>query len=492
MEHNTYSMYQDMKARTGGQLYIGVVGPVRTGKSTFIKRFMDLCVLPYMEDGHEAERVRDELPQSSGGKTITTTEPKFIPKEAAKIVLEDNISMLVRLIDCVGYMVDGAVGHMEEGQERMVKTPWNTESIPFTHAAEIGTNKVIEDHSTVGLVISTDGSFGELGRDAYVAAEEKTMAALAREEKPYIMLLNSARPYSDDTLRLAKELAEKYGVNVLPVNCEQLKKEDIHHILEVLLLEFPLTSVEFYMPKWVEMLPLNHDIKSSIVEAVKSFMEHKNTIKKLKNDKISLESPYISGVTLDAVDMATGIAKIQIGMEESYYYDMLTELTGQSVANEYELMGLLRDLAEMKQEYSKVLVAMKQVRNAGYGVVMPEQSEIVLEAPELIKHGNKYGVKIKAKSPSIHMIRAGVETEIAPIVGTKEQAEDLISYINTAGSKEDGVWETNIFGKTVKQLVQEGIQTKVGMIGEESQLKLQESMQKIVNDSNGGMVCIII
>lgn len=492
MEHNTYSMYQDMRARTGGQLYIGVVGPVRTGKSTFIKRFMDLCVLPNMEDGHEAERARDELPQSSGGRTITTTEPKFIPKQAADILLEDNVAMKVRLIDCVGYMVDGAVGHMEDGQERMVKTPWFEESIPFTQAAEVGTTKVIEDHATVGLVISADGSFGELDRSSYVAAEEKTMTALAKEHKPYVMLLNSARPYSDDTLRLAKELSEKYGVDVLPVNCEQLKKEDIYHILEVLLLGFPLTSVEFYMPKWVEMLSLSHPIKASIIDAVKQFMEHKNTIKKLKREPISLESPYISGARLGAIDLATGIAKIMISMEEEHYYKMLSEMTGQKVENEYDLMGMLKELAHMKQEYSKVLVAMQQVRNTGYGVVMPVQEEITLEAPELIKHGNKYGVKIKAKSPSIHMIRAGIETEIAPIVGTKEQAEDLINYIKAADNTEEGVWETNIFGKTIEQLVQDGIQTKVSMIGEESQLKLQESMQKIVNDMNGGMVCIII
>lgn len=492
MEHHTYHMYQDMKARTGGQLYIGVVGPVRTGKSTFIKRFMDLCVLPNMEDEHEAERARDELPQSSGGKTITTTEPKFVPKQAADIVLEEQISMKVRLIDCVGYMVEGAVGHLEDGQERMVKTPWFTEGIPFTQAAEVGTTKVIEDHATVGLVITTDASFGELEREAYIPAEEKTMAALSKEHKPYIMLLNSARPYSDETRSLTKELSEKYGVDVLPVNCEQLKKEDIYRILEVLLLEFPLTSVEFYMPKWVEMLPLGHPVKDSVVEAVKHFMEDKNTIKKLKKEKPVLESAYISGAVLEKIDLATGIAKIVLTMEDACYYEMLSEMTGQKVANEYELMGLLKDLAEMKKEYTKVLVAMKQVRNTGYGVVMPQQEEITLEAPELIKHGNKYGVKIKAKSPSIHMIRAGIETEIAPIVGTKEQAEDLINYIKAADNTEEGVWETNIFGKTVEQLVQDGIQSKVGMIGEESQMKLQESMQKIVNDMNGGMVCIII
>ena len=492
MGHNTYSVYQDMKARTGGQLYIGVVGPVRTGKSTFIKRFMDLCVLPNMEDEYEAERARDELPQSSGGRTITTTEPKFIPKQAAEITLDDQVSMKVRLIDCVGYMVDGAVGHMEDGTERMVKTPWFEESIPFTKAAEIGTTKVIEDHATVGIVVSADGSFGDLDRADYVKAEEKTMEALAKEQKPYVMLLNSARPYSEDTQHLAEELSNKYEVDVLPVNCAQLKKEDIYRILEVLLLGFPLTSVEFYMPKWVEMLPVDHEIKSSLINAVKNVIAHKNTIKKLKSEKIDLDSMYVDSAILDSVDLATGIARIRLAVEEQYYYEMLSKLTGQHVENEYELIALLKELAAMEQEYRKVLVAMEQVRNTGYGVVMPEQEEINLEAPEVIRHGNKFGVKMKAKSPSIHMIRAAIETEIAPIVGTQEQAEDLINYIKAADNTEKGVWETNIFGKTIEQLVQDGIQTKVNMIGEESQLKLQESMQKIVNDMNGGMVCIII
>lgn len=492
MEHNTYSMYQDMRARTGGQLYIGVVGPVRTGKSTFIKRFMDLCVLPNMEDEHEAKRARDELPQSSGGRTITTTEPKFIPKQAAEITLEENVAMQVRLIDCVGYMVDGAAGHMENGTERIVRTPWYEDGIPFTQAAELGTTKVIEDHATVGIVVTTDGSFGELDRDAYVAAEEKTLEALAREHKPYVMLLNSARPYSDDTLRLAKELTDKYGVDVLPVNCEQLKKEDIYHILEILLLGFPLTSVEFYLPKWVELLGISHPVKASVIDAVKQFMEDKNTIKKLKAETPEIKSPYVLGARLDGIDLATGTARIAISMREECYYEMLSEMTGQTVANEYELIGMMKELAAMKQEYAKVLTAVQQVRNTGYGVVMPLQEEITLEAPELIKHGSKYGVKIKAKSPSVHLIRAAIETEIAPIVGTKEQAEDLITYIRSADNTEKGVWETNIFGKTVEQLVQEGIRTKVGMIGEESQIKLQESMQKIVNDMNGGMVCIII
>lgn len=492
MEHYTYNVYQDMKTRTGGQLYIGVVGPVRTGKSTFIKRFMDLCVLPNIEDKNEALRARDELPQSGEGKTVTTTEPKFIPKEAAEVVLDDGVNMKIRLIDCVGYMVDGAVGHMEEGKERMVKTPWFDETIPFTKAAETGTTKVIEDHATVGLVITADGSFGELSREAYLAAEEKTMETLRREHKPYMMLLNSAKPYSEETVKMAESLHQKYGVHVLPVNCEQLRKEDIYRILETLLMEFPLTTIAFHMPKWVEMLPLQNPLKSSLICAVKAYMEDKNTVRKLRDSNEGLECPYVEKTKLEQIDMATGTARIQMDMIESYYYDMLSEMTGQKIDNEYELMRMLKDLANMQKEYQKVLTAMKQVRDTGYSVIMPQQEEIVLESPELTRHGNKFGVKMKAKSPSIHMIRAGIETEIAPIVGTRDQAEDLIRYIEQAKESDTGVWETNIFGKTVNQLVQDGINHKVAMIGDESQLKLQESMQKIVNDINGGMVCIII
>ena len=492
LEPNTYNMYQDMKSRCGGQLYIGVVGPVRTGKSTFIKRFMELCVLPNVEDVHEKKRILDEMPQSSGGKTITTTEPKFIPKVAPEIAFDDNIYMKVRLVDCVGYMVDGAVGHMEDGVERIVKTPWDHEGIAFSKAAEIGTTKVIEDHATVGIVLTTDGSFGEFERNVFVAAEEKTMSTLSKERKPYVIVLNSAKPYSDETLLLAKELAIKYGVDVIPVNCEQLKLDDVNRILSALLSNFPLTSIEFYLPKWVEMLPADHEIKSDIVQVVRKFIEEKSSMKSLKSDKCDLQTDFIDSIQLEHIDTATGIAKVKILVKEIYYYQMLTQLSGETVGNEYELIALLKNLSQMKDEYAKVLTAMKRVRDTGYGIVLPVRDEIVLEEPELMKHGNKFGVKMKAKSPSIHMIRANIETEIAPIVGTKEQAEDLVEYMSHTSDSKDGVWETNIFGKTIGQLVQDGIQNKVALIGEDSQLKLQESMQKIVNDTNGGMVCIII
>ena len=488
---NTYDLYNDIKNRTGGEIYIGVLGPVRTGKSTFIKRFMEEMVLPYMEDEHAKLRAQDELPQSAGGKTITTTEPKFIPNEAASVVLSGEIPVSVRLIDCVGYMVEGAAGHMEEDMERMVKTPWFDYEIPFTQAAEIGTDKVMNDHSTIGLVITTDGSFGEIPRGNYLEAEEKTILALKRLRKPFLVLVNSQKPYSEDARRVAEEIGEKYGVAAVTVNCEQLKKEDIHMLLENVLYEFPISSIEFYMPKWVEMLPWDNRMKQDIIGQVGAMMKDYSTIRDVRRKPIELTSEYIKRCKTDAICLSDGVIRVTLDAEESYYYEMLTEMVGETITDEYQLISKLKSFAAMKHEYAKVLDAVNMVRIKGYGVVTPDKDEITLEKPELIKHGNKFGVKIKASSPSIHMIRANIETEIAPIVGTEEQANDLIGFINQE-DRESGIWNTNIFGKTVEQLVNDGITAKVAVIGEESQLKLQDTMQKIVNDSNGGMVCIII
>lgn len=488
---NTYDLYRDIQKRTGGEIYIGVLGPVRTGKSTFIKRFMEELVLPFMEDEHARARAQDELPQSAGGKTITTTEPKFIPNEAAKVVLSGDVPVSVRLIDCVGYMVEGAAGHMEEDLERMVKTPWFDYEIPFTQAAEIGTDKVMNDHSTIGLVITTDGSFGEIPRNNYLEAEEKTILALKKLRKPFLVLVNSQKPYSEEAKKVASEIGEKYGVSTVPVNCEQLKKEDIHMLLEKVLYEFPVSSLEFYVPKWVELLSNDNRMKQDIIEKIKLLMKDYNTIRDVLEKPIAMESEYIKRCKTDAVRLSDGIVRVQLDVEEAYYYEMLTEMVGESITDEYQLISKLKSFAAMKHEYAKVLDAVNMVRMKGYGVVTPDRDEIVLEKPELIKHGNKFGVKIKASSPSIHMIRANIETEIAPIVGTQEQADDLIRYINQT-DKEKGIWDTNIFGKTIEQLVNDGITAKVAVIGEESQMKLQDTMQKIVNDSNGGMVCIII
>ncbi len=487
-----YNIYKDIQVRTGGEIYLGVVGPVRTGKSTFIKRFMDLMVLPLMEEGAEKVRVLDELPQSAGGKTITTTEPKFIPKAAAQIKLSGELKVKVRLVDCVGYMVDGATGHLEANAERMVKTPWFDHEIPFTQAAEIGTKKVITDHSTIGIVVTTDGSFGELQRDAYKEPEEKAILELKHLNKPFIVLVNSARPYSEEAKNTAADISQKYHVAAMSINCQQMKQEDVTKIMENVLYEFPITMIEFYMPKWVDMLSHDHPLKQSLIQDIKASTGEMNCIKDIIDHPFTMDNEYCKRCMMEGADLSDGSIRMMIDVDDRYYYEMLGEMVGTKISGEYQLLSILKEFSAMKKEYTKVIHAMESVRMKGYGVVTPDRTEIVLEKPEVIKHGNKYGVKIKAESPSIHMIRANVITEIAPIVGSEQQAQDLIKYITTSEENENSIWDTNIFGKTVEQLVNDGISTKISMIGEESQIKLQETMQKIVNESNGGMICIII
>lgn len=489
---DTFDLYHDIQERCNGEIYLGVVGPVRTGKSTFIKRFMDLLVLPNMTDANEKMRAQDELPQSSGGKTITTTEPKFIPKEAADVMLSEDVHIKVRLIDCVGFMVDGAGGHMENDEERMVKTPWFEQPIPFTRAAETGTQKVINDHSTIGLVVTCDGSFSDLPRENYLAAEERTINELKALNKPFLVIVNSSRPYSEEARTVAGEITAKYGVKALPVNCAQLKKEDINKLLEEVLYEFPIARLEFYMPKWVELLECDHKVKTDMAAKILEYASGLNTMRDVTESSFNLGSDYITRCKMDSIDMANGKVSLSLSIDDSFYYEMLSDILGKEITNEWQLIDILKQVGVKMQDYSKVENAVDSVRVKGYGVVTPEKSEIRLEKPELIRHGNKYGVKIIAHSPSIHMIKADIESEISPIVGTQEQANDLIRFINEEGEKSEGIWETNIFGKTVEQLVRDGINQKVTSIGEESQVKLQETMQKIVNESNGGMVCIII
>ena len=488
----TFDLYKDIQVRTNGEIYLGVVGPVRSGKSTFIKRFMDVMVLPQIEDEYVRERTKDELPQSAQGRMIMTTEPKFIPKEAAKVTLADDIQVSVRLIDCVGYMVEGAEGHVDGEQERMVKTPWSEQEIPFTKAAEIGTRKVIHDHSTIGIVVTTDGSISGIPRENYIAAEEKTIAELKKIGRPFIVILNSEKPYSEESMALAEAIANKNKVKVLSLNCMQLRKDDISKILEGVLKEFPVMEISYFVPKWVETLPMTHPIKKEIVEKIKEGTEKIKVIEDASQEALSFDSEYVSRIKLDEVDLSTGTVKVQVQIEDKYYYEMLSEMMGIPVENEYSLLATVRELAKMKQEYQKTAQAFQSVKMKGYGVVTPAQADIKLYEPELVKHGSKFGVKIRSEAPSIHMIRAGIETEIAPIVGSEQQAKDLIDYIKNNSDEEGGIWNINIFGKSVEQLVTDGIQTKLSQIGEESQMKLQDTMQKIVNDSNGGMVCIII
>ena len=489
---DNFNVYKDIQARTGGEIYIGVVGPVRTGKSTFIKRFMELLVLPAMEDENLRSGSRDELPQSAAGKTIMTTEPKFIPKEAAKIQLEDGIQAKIRLIDCVGFMVEGAGGYIENDEERLVKTPWFDDGIPFTKAAEIGTRKVITDHSTIGIVVTCDGSFGEIKRSSYIPAEEKTVQELKALGKPFIILLNSMKPYSGETQSMADDLQNKYGVTVLPVNCEQMKKDDIFHVLEMVLKEFPVTEMDFFIPKWLEILSPSHWLKAQVIQGAKEMMKNIIHMKDVA-DFLPPSSEAITGMKIRSMEMADGSVAVDVNVDDSFYYQILSDYVGIPIEGEYQLMQLLADMAKMKTEYEKVQNAMSQVWLKGYGVVTPERSEIILDEPQVIRHGNKYGVKMKAEAPSINMIKAHIETEIAPIVGSEQQAEDLIAYIKeNARISEDGVWNTNIIGKSIEQIVEDGIQAKVSQMTEDCQMKLQDTLQKIINDSNGGMICIII
>ena len=487
-----FNVYKDIMARTDGEIYIGVVGPVRTGKSTFIKRFMNLMVLPNMENENERSRANDELPQSSSGKTIMTTEPKFVPNEAVEINVDDGISMKVRLIDCVGYMVNGAVGHIEGEEERLVKTPWFDYEIPFTKAASIGTKKVITEHSTIGIVVTTDGSFGDIEAANYQEPEEETIKQLKALHKPFVVLLNTSRPYSEETVNLAKEKEAKYGAKVLPMNCEQLKKDDIYYILKSVLMEFPISSIGFFVPKWVEVLPHDHKIKQEIMETARKMLIEKDTMKDIYEEE-DYENQYIKQWKLDSVAMDTGVIRIAVDMDDSYYYEFLSDTIGLPIKNEYEFISIMRDLVRQKKEYEEVADALNAVKQRGYGVVTPTKGDIVLEEPKIVKHGNKYGVKIKASAPSIHMIRANISTEIAPIVGEEYQAKDLMEYFDKGKSDpQESIWDINIFGKTLEQLVGEGMQSKAQKMTEESQQKLQDTMEKIVNESNGGLVCIII
>ena len=486
-----FQIYRDIQARTGGDIYIGVVGPVRTGKSTFIRRFMELVPLPAMEPGQQAE-VRDQLPLSGSGKLITTVEPKFIPKEAIPVALGEDQKVQIKLIDCVGFLVKDASGHIEDGRERMVKTPWFEKAIPFHEAAQVGTRKVIQEHATIGLVVTTDGSFGELPRENFIEAEELTVKELKKQGKPFLILVNSQTPYKEETQKLCRELRDKYGVTTISANCEQLRKEDIIKVLENVLYEFPVSEIQFYIPKWVEMLSPQHELKAQILTQIREYMQNLTHIRDITKDSVQLTGPYIQETLLDQVDLSTGIVRIRIQVKDEFYYKILSEMSGITMESEYDLIHTMKELAAMKEQYVKVQAALEAVRSTGYGVVVPELSEIQIEDPTVIRQGNKFGVKIRSKSPSIHMIKANIETEIAPIVGTEQQANDLIQYIGESSQRGESIWETNIFGKSIEQLVQDGIRTKISAIGEESQTKLQDTMQKIVNDSKGGMVCIII
>ncbi len=488
-----YNVYKDIQARTKGEVYIGVVGPVRTGKSTFIRRFMELMVLPEMMDENAKQRAIDELPQAAAGKTIMTTEPKFIPKEAASIPIGEDGMLSVRLIDCVGYMIDGATGHIENEKERMVHTPWFDYDIPFTQAADIGTNKVISEHSTVAVVVTTDGTVGELKREQYLSAEQHTIDELKRLGKPFVVIMNTNRPNSDNTGKLVKSMQEQYEVNVVPVDCEQMKREDVERILDALVESFPISEIGFYIPKWLEVLDNNHYMKSEIITELKKVLNRLSRMKDVVKENLVCESSYIKSLRIVKLALDSGMVDLDLQIDDPYYYKILSDIIGENVDGEIQFLRIMKELAEKKKEYYKVSAAYEQLKYTGYGIVMPEKEEITLEEPEIIRQGNKFGVKIRANAPSVHMIKTDVITELAPIVGSEEQAMDLIKYMQeSTGELPEGIWDVNIFGKTMKQLVEEGITEKINRMTEESRTKLQDTMKRIVNESTGGLVCIII
>lgn len=489
-----YDIYQQIAERTQGDIYIGVVGPVRTGKSTFIKRFMDLLVLPNIENVYQRERAKDELPQSATGRTIMTTEPKFVPNEAVEIVIDNNVQLKVRLVDCVGYLVKGALGYLENNTPRMVTTPWYDHQIPFEEAAELGTKKVINDHSTIGLVVTTDGSVTDIARDEYIEAEKRVISELKEINKPFIIVLNSARPYESEAIKLKEELEQKYSVPVICVNCAQMRVEDIDAIMERVLFEFPICEVGINMPRWVETLEDDYWLRVDIIDAIKDTFKGVTKIREVKNvvNKFS-DYEFIKKAYIDKVNLGSGNALIELSTADGLFYRVLSETTGLKIEGEHNLIGLMKELAGIKREYDKVEYALHEVRVKGYGIVTPHMDELTLEEPEIIKQGNRFGVKLRASAPSIHMIRADIETEIAPLVGTEKQSEELVSYLLREFENDPGkIWESNIFGKSLHELVSEGLHNKLFRMPEDAQLKLQETLQRIINEGSGGLICIIL
>lgn len=488
------NIYSDIAKRTDGNIYLGVVGPVRSGKSTFISRFMSNLVLPNISDEYRRSRANDELPQSSAGKTIMTTEPKFVPEEAAAIELEDGVRMNVRLIDCVGYIIPAAIGYIENDAPRMVMTPWFEEEIPFNMAAEIGTQKVITDHSTVGIVVTTDGSITDIAREEYAQAEERIIEELNDIGKPFVVLLNCEQPESARSKALAKELSEKYSAAVIPVNCLELDEEKIREILGELLLKFPVCEIKIKMPKWITALDGEHWLRKEVFSCIKAAAEDIHGISDIKTaaEKIA-QCEYVTRAFTDSLDLGTGTGILEIALKDELFYKILGEATGLELKDESDLMPCMIELAQIKRKYERVRGALEEVEATGYGIVLPTMEELTLEEPQIIKQGGKYGVRLKASAPSIHMMSADITTEINPIVGSEKQSEELISYLLTDFEENPTkIWESNIFGKSLSDLVNEGLHNKLYRMPQDARMKLQETIQRIINDGCGGLICIIL
>lgn len=488
------SIYTDIAERTNGDIYVGVVGPVRTGKSTFIKKFMDTLVIPNIQNEAQHTRAVDELPQSSAGRTIMTTEPKFIPETAVEITLAENASLNVRMIDCVGYIVPSSLGYIENETPRMVRTPWFEEEIPFNMAAEIGTQKVITEHSTIGLVVTTDGSISDIPRAEYEEAEERVINELKELGKPFVVLLNCTSPESEEATVTASKLTEKYSVPVMPVNCLELEEKEIKEILTQILFEFPIREIAVDFPQWLVSLPGDHWLRSSVYSTVNSASDKMALVRDvgLLTQELSL-SEYISEAKVTNMNLGDGSAWISVTMSNGLFYKIIAEQTNIEIKNEQELMTCICELSKAKKEYDKIKSALDEVENTGYGIIMPDIEELKLQEPEIIKQGGRYGVRLSASAPSIHMLKANIETEVAPIVGTENQSEELIKYLLKGFEEEpERIWESNIFGKSLNELVNEGLRNKLYHMPSEARMKMQETLERVINEGCNGLICIIL
>ena len=488
------SIYKDIAERTQGDIYVGVVGPVRTGKSTFIKRFMDTLVLPNIENDAMHDRAVDELPQSSAGRTIMTTEPKFIPENAVEVQLPDNASFSVRMIDCVGYIVPSSLGYVEGDKPRMVRTPWFDHEIPFNQAAEIGTRKVITEHSTIGLVVTTDGSISDIPRDEYEEAEERVISELKELNKPFIVLLNCTYPQSDSAKTLADTLSEKYTVPVLPVNCLELTETDIKEILTQVLFEFPIREIAVDFPSWLVSLPADHWLRSAAYAAVNTAAQEMNLVRDVAILTEELKNcEYITDARVTGMKLGEGTAWISVTMNGDLFYKVLSEKTGLEIDGEQGLISRMCELAEIRRQYNKLKSALDEVEATGYGIVMPTIDELTLDEPEIVKQGGRYGVKLSASAPSIHMLKANIQTEVAPIVGSESQSEELVKYLlKEFGEDPKKIWDSYIFGKSLNELVNEGLRNKLFHMPADARMKLQETLERVINEGCNGLICIIL
>ena len=488
------SIYKDIENRTGGNIYIGVVGPVRTGKSTFIKRFMDTLVLPHITDENLRERTTDELPQSSAGRTIMTTEPKFVPENAVPITLEDNARLSVRMIDCVGYIVDSAMGYIEEDGERMVRTPWSDDEMPFRQAAEMGTKKVITDHSTIGIMVTTDGSVGDIPREDYVDAEERVAAELNAAGKPYIILLNTTSPESASSSALAASLSGKYGAPAVAVDCAVMDENTIKGILATLLFEFPIREIHVKMPSWLQGLERDNWLRCAVFGSIREAAAEITKIREVQDAADALgENEYIESAELSAMDLGLGRADMDVRVDGELFYRILTEKSGIDIHNECELMECVCELAKSKSNFDRIGKAYEDVLDKGYGIVMPTMEELSLEEPEIVRQSGKYGIRLKASAPSIHMMRVRTTAEVTPIVGSEQQSEELVTYLLKEFEESPAkIWDSNIFGKSVSDLVNEGLHNKLYRMPEKARLKVGETVEKIINDGCNGLICIIL